>query len=309
MVCCLSFIPAHAWFVEDIIAIDQSKENNSQKIVKFFVLKKEIYIEQEKTTSERKLNDLAFAQKLLNKKIIYYTNLSKNKKYMRIAHAWGDYKWFTYTNSLDALEQNKKYFRYFELDFSWTKDNKLVCIHDWGGSFKKSFWFSLEGKVPTKKQFMYYVIKNKSYKNCTLDSLVVWLEKNPTVFIITDVKWGNFDAIDEIARLYPDQKNRFIPQIHNPNDYKGVKEMWFTKIIWTLYEYQWKKQDILQYAKKYNFFAITMPKEKVKTWLALELKTLWERVYAHTVNNFEEFKKLQLLWVDEVYTDSLTRYE
>jgi hypothetical protein len=55
--------------------------------VKFFVLKKEIYIEQEKATSERKLNDLAFAQKLLNKKIIYYTNLSKNKKYMRIAHA------------------------------------------------------------------------------------------------------------------------------------------------------------------------------------------------------------------------------
>ena len=178
LVCCLSIIPAHAWFVEDIIAIDQSKENNSQKIVKFFVLKKEIYIEQEKTTSERKLNDLAFAQKLLNKKIIYYTNLSKNKKYMRIAHAWGDYKWFTYTNSLDALEQNKKYFRYFELDFSWTKDNKLVCIHDWGGSFKKSFWFSLEWKVPTRKQFMYYVIKNKSYKNCTLDSLVVWLEKN-----------------------------------------------------------------------------------------------------------------------------------
>lgn len=300
---------AQAGYLEEVIQIDQSKENNTQKIVQLFALKKQIYIDQANTKNLKKLESIDYAQKMVNKKIIYYTNLSKNKNYMRVAHAWGNYKGKTYTNSLDALEQNKKFFRYFEIDFSWTRDNKLVCIHDWGGSFTKTFGFSLSGKVPTRKQFLYYVIKNKEYKNCTLDSLVVWLERNPWVFIITDVKSGNYDALDEIARLYPKMKNRFIPQIYDPTNYPEVREKGFTKIIWTLYEYKWNKTDVLNYVKKYNFFAITLPKEKVRTWLALDLKALWKKVYAHTVNNFEELKKLQLLWVDEVYTDSLTRYE
>lgn len=55
----------------------------------------------------------------------------KKEKGFRIAHAWWTFNWYNYTNSLDALEYNKYFFDLFEIDFSWTNDEKLVCIHDW----------------------------------------------------------------------------------------------------------------------------------------------------------------------------------
>ena len=48
----------------------------------------------------------------------------------RVLHAGGFYKNQIYTNSIEALEKNKKDFKYFELDFQLTKDNKLICEHD-----------------------------------------------------------------------------------------------------------------------------------------------------------------------------------
>jgi arylsulfatase A-like enzyme len=49
-----------------------------------------------------------------------------------VAHAGGGIKGRSYTNSLEALDENyRRGFRFFELDFNWTSDNQLVCIHDW----------------------------------------------------------------------------------------------------------------------------------------------------------------------------------
>lgn len=53
----------------------------------------------------------------------------------RVAHAGGGIYQKTYTNSYEALDYNAKSgFQYFELDFSFTKDNRLVCLHDWEDS-------------------------------------------------------------------------------------------------------------------------------------------------------------------------------
>jgi hypothetical protein len=76
-----------AGYLEDVIKIDQSQENNTQKIVQLFVLKKQIYIDQSNTRDVKNLEAIDYAQKVVKKKIFFYTNLSKNKNYMRIAHA------------------------------------------------------------------------------------------------------------------------------------------------------------------------------------------------------------------------------
>ena len=58
----------------------------------------------------------------------------------RIAHAGGQVNGATYTNSLEALEENYQAgFRAFEIDFSFTSDRQLVCLHDWEESFTRSF--------------------------------------------------------------------------------------------------------------------------------------------------------------------------
>ena len=65
---------------------------------------------------------------------------------LMIAHAGGGINGINYSNSIEALNHNyAKGFRYFEMDFSWTSDNKLVCLHDWKKRFKLVF------KQKTKK--------------------------------------------------------------------------------------------------------------------------------------------------------------
>ena len=56
-----------------------------------------------------------------------------------IAHAGGRYLGYTYTNSIEALEANRDKFNLFEIDFSWTSDNRLVGLHDWGTVFERLY--------------------------------------------------------------------------------------------------------------------------------------------------------------------------
>src|SRR5210317_451008 len=65
-----------------------------------------------------------------------------------IAHAGGSLNGQKYTNSLEALNLNyQKGHRFFEVDFSWTSDEGLVAIHDWG---KNAEFFQKKFHVPSK---------------------------------------------------------------------------------------------------------------------------------------------------------------
>lgn len=119
-------------------------------------------------------------------------------------YAWWIYNWKTYTNSHNFLEINKNYYSLFEIDFRWTKDIKLVCIHDWKWSFYNNFWFNLNWNIPTYKEFLYYVDNNEKYKNCTLKSLIDWLKNNPDNYIVTDIKSNNVEWLKYITKQYSD---------------------------------------------------------------------------------------------------------
>src|SRR5690606_35334239 len=60
------------------------------------------------------------------------SSLSKIDSLLRIAHAGGSVDGKVLLNSRAALEENyKRGARFFELDFSWTADKRLVFLHDW----------------------------------------------------------------------------------------------------------------------------------------------------------------------------------
>lgn len=44
----------------------------------------------------------------------------------------------TYTNSIDALNENAALYDLFEIDLAFTSDWELVCIHDWDQSAKET---------------------------------------------------------------------------------------------------------------------------------------------------------------------------
>ena len=75
-------------------------------------------------------------------------NESAKFQVLRIAHAGGGLGKRTYTNSYEALDSNTKNgFKYFELDFTFTSDGRLVCIHDWKVNFKLTFGIETERRL------------------------------------------------------------------------------------------------------------------------------------------------------------------
>jgi hypothetical protein len=130
----------------------------------------------------------------------------------RVAHVGGGYKGHAYTNSNNALDANSSSYHLFELDFSWTSDGHLVCLHDWDVNFRHFFGLDLQGPVSLDR-FQELAGQHQTFTKCVLESLIAWLDRNTHTRIVTDVKEHNLWALRKIVALYPDYQDRFIPQV------------------------------------------------------------------------------------------------
>ena len=224
----------------------------------------------------------------------------------RIAHAGGGINGETYTNSLEALSENyKKGFKYFEIDFSFTKDNHLVCLHDWQINFAQLFGYYPNDEL-SLREFEKLVKNNKQIHNCTLDSLAKWLKQHPSAFIITDAKERNIEALNTIYNRISDASRRIIPQIYDPENFIKAKKIGFNQVIWTLYRYTGDNRSVLAWAKKFEGpFAITMPKHRADSELPRALGALNIPSYVHTVNDTQEYMRYRSNGITEIYTDFL----
>ena len=234
-------------------------------------------------------------------------NLKDTFQPLRVAHAGGGINGKTYTNSLEALDYNvRNGFIYFELDFSFTKDKQLVCIHDWRDNFKGTFGFWPKEK-PTLEAFESLVKTKSKFKQCTLETLADWMRQNESAFIVTDIKEDNLGGLKIIAENIPEFETRIIPQIYDPRNYDKVKIMGYKQIIWTLYRYDGPNDDVLRWTEKFTGpFAITMPKDRAKSDLPRKLAEKSIPTYVHTVNTSEEANKfVNDFGVTEIYTDFL----
>ena len=228
---------------------------------------------------------------------------------LRIAHAGGIVEGKYVTNSFDALNLNiQKGFAYFELDFNFTSDGQLACIHDWDKSFERQFGFPLIS-LPTLKEFKRLVKNSARFDMCTLDRLIPWLNEHPTAKIVTDVKGrgNNIRALRIMAEKIPDFGNRIIPQIYHPESYSIAKDMGYEQVIWTLYRYKGSNDDVIKWVDQFNGpFAITMPEYRATSPLPMLLARKHIPTYVHTINKREQANVLlNRFSVTELYTDSL----
>ena len=225
----------------------------------------------------------------------------------RVAHAGGGIDRKTYTDSHEALDYNiKNGFSYFELDFSFTQDGHLVCLHDWQHSFEKTFGFTVE-EVPTLARFTSLVESNAGYKNCTLDTLAEWMNNNPSAYIVTDVKENNLKALRVMRERLPNFQKRVIPQIYNPANFKEVKEMGYEQIIWTLYRFPGSNEQVFDWVDTFRgAVAVTMPLNRGVSNLPKALGKIAIPTYVHTINAPEKMTQLfDDFKVTEIYTDYL----
>ncbi len=222
-----------------------------------------------------------------------------------IAHAGGVYKGILYSNSLEALEYNYTLgVRYFEIDFCWTKDRHLVAIHDWDKSLHRRFGITT-GRILTHKEFLGFK-QSDNLTQISLEKLIQWIAIHPDAFVITDVKSGNFEALQFIANRYSHHLNNFIPQIYSYDEYEKVSHLGFKNIILTIYKLHLNPPEILSFVLKNKLFAVTMPWEiALQTDLPMQLNNSGTLTYAHTVNSLEKYNLLRAKGVYGIYSDTL----
>lgn len=226
------------------------------------------------------------------------------KKPVYIMHAGGGIRNLTYTNSLEALDQNYSVGeRSFELDLDLTTDNEVVSIHGWEQI--DLYEGGVGGRQYSLAEFRAMRRKDK-LTQITLHSLAMWLQTHPGSNIITDVKSDNVKALRIIAAQYPRLKDRFIPQIYRLREYGAVRSMGFEKIILTLYAKEYRDGVVMCFSSKFPLYAVTMwDSRALRGNLGKMLAAEKITVYAHTVNDPAQVEMLRNAGVFGVYTDFL----
>ncbi|MFA5484985.1 MAG: sulfatase-like hydrolase/transferase [Candidatus Pacearchaeota archaeon] len=235
-------------------------------------------------------------------------NLSKEETGLeRVAHAGGEINMQSYSNSFEALDNSlKKGFNYFEIDFIFTRDDQLVCLHDWEGNFENLFHFKVNERLSLKE--FEELVKKNNITPCTIYSLKEWLEKNPNARIITDIKEENIIALNMISEIIPDYKEKIVPQIFLFEEYKEVEERGYERIIYGMYQHCSTDDNYIidQIKELDKIFAVSMPLERAKSELPTKLKEINILTYVHTINTIEEKEFfLKKYNVNEIYTDYL----
>ena len=218
-----------------------------------------------------------------------------------IAHAGGEIDGLTYTNCQEALDLSyENGLRYFELDFSFTTDGHLICVHSYDGFMEK--FFDAPRAACSYEQWQGFSMLN-DYTKLDMESAVAWFNAHKDAYLITDVKGDNLVALGKLAQYAPTLKERIIPQIYDFAQYDAVCAMGYEKIILTLYRLDCPDEQVVTFAQEHELFGVTMHLPKGETGLPAAL--LPTRSFVHTVNDKAEIQKYIDTGVFGFYTDSL----
>lgn len=205
------------------------------------------------------------------------------------------------SNSLEALNHSyEQGFRVMELDFCWTTDGELVCVHDWETYYSQYAPLSMA-------EFERVRSSTYGYTSMTLDTLAEWLEARPDAVIVTDIKEDNPAGAALIAARYPALKDRFVVQIYHMEEYEPVAALGFAQIL-TVYQMTWlEKTDtaaLTEFARTHPLAGLTFPAELAAREGYVEaLLEAGTPLFAHTVNDMTAQAALFSQGITGVYSD------
>ena len=215
---------------------------------------------------------------------------------------------FDRTNSAEGLERcGEAGVGAVELDFSFTSDGELVCIHDWNGEFTK------KAGALTFDEFM-------SEKICgyltplSVSDAAKFIVENEDIYMVTDVKEDNIRALRIIAEECGDNLSRVIAQIYSPEEYDAVREIGYTNIVLTLYRMKWEEKtdaaELCEFALTHELLGITMPVMLAEQEHGLTDAFAEHGVafFVHTVDGKEDANRYFEIGASGVYCDSTVGY-
>lgn len=238
---------------------------------------------------------------ILNKASIALKGFNKLTPPPLVAHAGGAIYGFKLTNSLEALEESyENGFKLIEMDFEWTRDGKVVAIHDWGPMVERLFM--TEERVLSHEEFK----NSQVFMDLTLldfEEVMEWFESKEDVYLVTDTKGDNTRLLNYIIENHKKSLDRIVPQVYSFEEYRLARELGFKNIILTLYKCDYTDEEVVEFAEENQIFAITMPIDRGYSPLPMRLKNIGVFTYVHTVNELYIFEELYENGVSGIYTD------
>ncbi len=238
-----------------------------------------------------------------------YESLSLEYKIAKtgVIHGGGQIGGYEKSNSLEAIQKSiSEGGRILEIDFNFTRDGELACIHKWMNYYAPNY---IQDYEPLS---LYRFKKAKIFNKFTpldLDDLMKIMEENVETYLVTDIKDDNIIALELISSKYPHMIDRIIPQAYSKEEVPLIKDLGYKNIILTFYNMPYdevmKTSDLVNFAKENNLFAFTFSYELANEWFVNELKKANILLLTHTISTLEEQEMYRRLGVHGFYTDSV----
>lgn len=259
---------------------------------------------------------LCLSVMLLTKAAFQYKNEAWRGA-LTVAHAGGKIDEHYYSNCLEAIQVNyEKGQRVFEIDFSVTSDNKLVCKHDWDYVVQEG---GIIGEVWDEERFLSAPIFGR-YTPLSFGTLCQVMAEYPDLWIITDTKDIDLELVQNEFEVMVDTASelglevvldRVIVQIYNEEMYDTVHSVYpFKAYIYTLYQFFGGDAETFRECVR---FCYGHNIDSIATWnyfVTPELLRIADEygiaVYAHTEDDVENARDMIRQGLTGVYTNIIT---
>ena len=245
-----------------------------------------------------------------------------------IYHACGGIDGISYSNSQEAMESTLAAGNMLvEVDFLYTTDGHLVCLHKWIDllpmwKYKelKREYKDKEDQIPeteyTLEQFLKKNVKGK-FTGQTARDIISYMQEYPELHIIVDTKEEDLAAvIGELLKLcdfQPDIAERFVIQLYDRGQKAKILELYPFRnenFLFTCYKFDPLRVDeILEICSAEQISVVTVPygsweQETVDRFLQQQII-----LFEHTVNDPEMAALSLEKGICGFYTDFLQKSE
>ncbi len=223
-----------------------------------------------------------------------------------IYHAGGGIDGLAYSNSQEALEKTLENGSYFvEIDFMYTSDGELICMHEWENQWDSE-------AIPSLQEFKAGRVYGK-YTTMTAKELIGYMAEYPELHIIIDTKEGDqvevVKTLVELSSYNTDITNRFIIQLYADGVKSEIQEIYpfrDSNYLFTVYKYGDRfPNKIMKICYDENISVVTVPYD---AWDEATKQLYVEKgfvLYEHTVNRPDFAEKSLKQGVHGFYTDFL----
>lgn len=223
-----------------------------------------------------------------------------------IYHAAGKIGGFTYTNSKEAVENCLNQGNMLlEIDFLFTSDGHLVCLHEWPNLLGMTSPCTLE-------RFLSLKIYNH-FTTISAEQLIGYMREYPDMHLIIDTKEADVCAVvEELLRLCeydPSIAQRFVIQLYDAGIRAQMQELYpFSddNFLFTIYKFgKDRVTDIMNLCREEQIKVITVPYgswDRETTQMVSDAGFL---IFEHTLNFTTMTDNALSRGVYGFYTDSL----